>query len=156
MINLITHLDNQRHVLFRVNNLLHRKKLLCVKYAVWKSEIPLLSFLPSLPSYHMELDVNRALSTARSWLPSRGSPRACRTWIRGWSRQYINNTRVSGAHFPALQAWTLMILSSEEVVMAHGTDYKNFGQGKLLENISKDKPIVSHCIRRGTDYITEF
>lgn len=36
------------------------------------------------------------------------------------------------------------------------SDYKNFGEGKLLENTSEGKPIASHCVWRGTDYRIDF
>lgn len=54
-----------------------------------------------------------------------------------------------------------LIQRPEEAVKAqtccwYVSDYKNSGEGKLLENSSKHKPIAIHWVWRGTDYISDF
>lgn len=70
---------------------------------------PFPSFSPSsLPTvWNMGLAAGWILSQgARGWLPSKGSPQGM-AWIRGYSRNCANNTRVTGIHPSALQAWIL-------------------------------------------------
>lgn len=94
---------------------------------------------------------------AWGWLPSKGSPQGM-PWTGSHIRNCTNNTRASGVQLLLCKHECWLSLRTVEAIMAQNlltalSDDKNFGEGKLLENTSKDKKIncISLCL--GKDWL---
>ena len=142
-------------MLFKANNL-SSKKLLHAKNAIRKNEITTNFPLPhSFPQ------------GSQRWGAGPPAPKdGClpRAALRAWhgleaTAGIVQTPESVGSTLLCRHEFGLMQRPEEVKAQPcwwYVSDYKNSGEGKLLENTSKDKPIATHWVWRGPDYISDF